>query len=437
MLRCIGFSVLALALLLHTLSGAALAGPFHWLTIAFLLAWPWLLWASGVSPGHVDYRPLWLEPLESLVVMLLLLRCGFDSWHCSCALAALLLCHLAQSGASAALASAVGAALGIALALALQSVPGAATYPVVLAQFPGSPAVLLLLALVWVLAVTFTLLGFRRSVRLHGAKRQLQILNQRLARYLPAELPERLGPAPEQPPLIVRRWVTVVFVDLCDFSATTQQLAPEALQRVLNDYVAQLDQSCSAAQASLSKVIGDGALLLFESPAEAHRAPAARRALTLCRRLPDALAQLAQQWRSVGILAPLKLRCGVASGYCSVGDWGRARLDYTVMGEAVNLAARLQHSARPGSVLLDEATAALVAPQVRVSAPVRWQFKGLGNRLVFELLVESSVDRARRSAIVPSDFAVPVATAAPAVAQRKTPYDRQQTVPAGRSRRAH
>ena len=414
--RCAGFSVLGLALLLHVLSGTVAVGPFHWLAIAFLLSWPWLLTASGVSPGAVGYLPSWLEPLESAFVVLLVLRCGFDHWQCGSTVAALLLCHLAQSGLPGLLASALGALAGSALALLLQPNIGIVTVPDPFAARTASAVDLVLLMLILVLAGAFTLLGYRRSLRLHGAKTQLQVLNRRLARYLPPELPARLGPAPEQPPLMVRRWVTVVFVDLCDFSATTRQLAPEALQRVFNDYVAELEQSCSLAGASLSKVIGDGALLLFESERDGARRVAAGRAVALCQQLPAALARLDQRWRSVGVLAPLTLRCGVASGYCSIGDWGRRRLDYTVMGEAVNLAARLQQGASGGAILLDEATAALVSDQVPLSQPLQWHFKGLGQCLVFALTAESSVDRARRSAIVPGDFAVPAQAAVTAVA---------------------
>lgn len=442
--RRVGFWSLAVALLLHGALVDGSGSAFLSLSVLLLCGWPWL--AESLIRYSCEPAPefVWLPLLEGLLVSLLVLRCGFDLWQSLLTGAALLLCHLAQSGPLSALGGVAGMVLGVLFSRWLLPELPIFIQAVSVRDLVALSSLLVLAALVLLLAVAFTMIGYRRSVRLHRAKQLLQArgvrlaqLNRRLARYLPTELPARIEQTPELPLLISRRWVTVVFVDLCDFSTLAQRLEPEALQLVLNHYLAQLDRSCASAQASLSKVIGDGALLLFEEQASQSRALRAAQAIALCQSLPGMLGSLQRRWQQHGIVVALQLRCGVASGYCSVGDWGQRRLDYSVMGEAVNLAARLQDRADPGGVLLDEVTALLLDGRIVVEGPTRAALQGFGERTIFALPRESSVDRARRSAIVPSDLAVPAATTAPAVAGTETQHDRKQAVFAGRPGRTH
>ncbi len=68
----------------------------------------------------------------------------------------------------------------------------------------------------------------------------------------------------------------------------------------------------------------------------------------------------------------------MASGYCTVGDWGEERLDFTVIGAPVNLASRLQAHAGHGGVLVCESTAALVGQDLRLGAERALVLKGIG-----------------------------------------------------------
>ena len=75
----------------------------------------------------------------------------------------------------------------------------------------------------------------------------------------------------------------------------------------------------------------------------------------------ERVSELQSYWRSKGVPKDLMVRVGIATGFCTVGNFGSdQRLDYTVLGSPVNLAARLQTMAEPGSILLDQNTAALL-----------------------------------------------------------------------------
>lgn len=222
--------------------------------------------------------------------------------------------------------------------------------------------------LLW-LVLSVSLAAHRQSVRLAGervrAVRRAQHLDGytgRLARYLPRELTTLLRDQPAASRLSRRAWLCVVFVDLCGFSRLTERLEPEELAGILNAYldgVAAYSDRCSA---QIGHVAGDGVLVYFEAARETSRTATAQRASAFSRRLHAFCAdELAATWRSQGVDVAPSLRIGVASGYCTLADWGGRRLEYTPIGSPVNRAARLQRGAAVGGIASDEVTARLLA----------------------------------------------------------------------------
>jgi adenylate cyclase len=148
------------------------------------------------------------------------------------------------------------------------------------------------------------------------------------------------------------RRVSVVFCDICGFTALTNALPPTELVAVLNAHMDALTRVVHAHGGVVDKFIGDAVMAVFGAPAatgdEAGRAVAAARAMVAER------ARLNRQTDR-----PLQVRVGVATGEAVVGCMGAThRLDYTVVGAHVNLAARLCALAAAGEVLIDEATRA-------------------------------------------------------------------------------
>ncbi len=271
------------------------------------------------------------------------------------------------------------------------------------ASTAGADLVAGLLMLTYVLALGE--ISFRQAQRL-AVQRQglaeksaaLGRINDRLQRYLPPSLRDRVKRAPEQPCRWERRWLTVVFVDLVGFTALSERLEAERLAAMLDDYLAALIPAAERRGGEVSKLLGDGMLVVFGLSADDDRRRAVDSALAFCMELPARLAALAGVWRARGEPVSLRMRAGIASGFCTLGDRGGAgRLDFTLIGPAVNLASRLQVHAAIDGVLMDEASAALAETNHRLEGPRSLDVKGLGPTLAY-----APFDPTAPSAMVPA-----------------------------------
>ena len=229
--------------------------------------------------------------------------------------------------------------------------------------------------------------GFRQAQRLHETRQALiqqvqerEALVRRLIRYLPADLGQQLQHHPDQPLPLKRTWLTVGFVDLMDFCALSERLQPEELSLILNDYLDLVTVKVVAEQGIVAKVTGDGVLVYFAG----DRARAVRRCVRAMRNLIKALPMLHIKWAGEGVVVNLGLRSGIAAGYCTLGDWGSTRLEYTAIGSVVNLAHRLQQSAQANKVLVCNACQSLLSDSAKTHRS-QVQLKGLGSVSCFEV----------------------------------------------------
>jgi len=90
------------------------------------------------------------------------------------------------------------------------------------------------------------------------------------------------------------------------------------------------------------------------------------------------MVELQQEWRASGFEQPFQMRIGINTGYCNVGNFGSEdRMDYTIIGAEVNLAARIQAAADPGGILISYPTWALVRDIVRAEERGSMAAKGI------------------------------------------------------------
>ena len=180
------------------------------------------------------------------------------------------------------------------------------------------------------------LLGYRFGV----ADRDKRLLRASFSLYVAPALVSRLVDA-EKPPALggESREVTVLFSDVAGFTALSETMAPEALVTLMNEYLTAMTECIERHGGMVDKFIGDAIVALFGAPLDDadHATNAVRAALDCGARLAELNGSAAFGGRV------LRQRIGLNTGPALVGNVGsRGRFNYTAMGDAVNLAARLE-----------------------------------------------------------------------------------------------
>jgi adenylate cyclase len=175
--------------------------------------------------------------------------------------------------------------------------------------------------------------------------------------YLPPDRARQLARQPAgQAMAAENRELSVLFCDLRGFTNLSESLAPDALRELLNAYFSRATEVVHAHGGTLDKFIGDAVMAFWGAPQAQpdHARRAVKAALALANSADPLNAQLAARG-----LPPVRFGIGVATGVVCVGDLGsRLRRSYTAVGDAVNLAARLEALTREAGValLVDEPT---------------------------------------------------------------------------------
>lgn len=141
------------------------------------------------------------------------------------------------------------------------------------------------------------------------------------------------------------RNMAIMFTDISDFTGLCESLDPEQILQLLNQYFAIINEVATATQGVLDKYIGDSALLFWGAPDSIdYPAVACLEAALRCREQLDALNL---QWKQEGSSVVFHTTFGIDYGSVVVGNIGpRERVNYTIIGDRVNLAQRLEYSNR-------------------------------------------------------------------------------------------
>lgn len=136
------------------------------------------------------------------------------------------------------------------------------------------------------------------------------------------------------------REITIFFSDIASFSTISEKLTPQDLVRRLNEYLTEMTNIILGYNGTVDKYIGDAIMAFYGAPIvmKDHHLKACMACIDMKRRLRE----LQEEWRNKG-MEPLSARSGIHSGRATVGNMGSStRMDYTAMGDAVNLASRLE-----------------------------------------------------------------------------------------------
>ncbi len=194
----------------------------------------------------------------------------------------------------------------------------------------------------------------------------LEALSSKLSKYLAPQVYNSIFSGEQNVEISSKRKkLTVFFSDIAAFAETTDNLESEELTNVLNHYLTEMSTIALEYGATIDKYIGDAMLLFFGDPESRGVNEDAKTAVLMAMAMQRRMRELHQEWRNRGLERPFRIRMGISTGFCTVGNFGsRDRMDYTIIGNQVNLAARLQAAAEPGSILLAHETNSLVQDAV-------------------------------------------------------------------------
>jgi adenylate cyclase len=182
-------------------------------------------------------------------------------------------------------------------------------------------------------------------------------VRENFERYFTPQLAERIANAPGEIVLGgVRQRVTVLFSDIRGFTEIAEALPPDKMAAQLNEYFAAMVECVFRNNGALDKFIGDAIMAYWGAPV--HSDEAADRAVRAALDMQDSLHALNARWTTAG-RPTLVAGIGINLGDAFVGNIGSPqRLEYTLIGDTVNLASRLCGLARGGETLVTEAVRA-------------------------------------------------------------------------------
>ncbi len=197
---------------------------------------------------------------------------------------------------------------------------------------------------------------------IEAKSRQLQDLALRLAKYLSPQVYESIF-AEEEGTVsrISRKNLTLFFSDIEKFTDLSDTLEPERLATIINSYLSEMASIAIKYGGTVDKFIGDAVMVFYGDPETEGDMQDALKCIDMGLAMIDRSNQLQKHWKKLGATKGLNVRMGIATGFCTVGNFGSdQRMDYTVLGSPVNLAARLQALAPRNAIVIAESTYHLV-----------------------------------------------------------------------------
>ena len=224
----------------------------------------------------------------------------------------------------------------------------------------------------------------------------MEQLSSKLAKYLSPQVYDSIFSGKQEVKVAsTRKKLTVFFSDIVDFTETTDRLESEALTQLLNHYLTEMSGIALAHGATIDKYVGDAILIFFGDPETKGVSEDALACVKMAVAMRDRLRDLETLWRQSGIESPILCRMGIHTGHCTVGNFGSEdRMDYTIIGGAVNTASRLETLAEPGQILISSETFAHVKDEFHCEKHGEEKVKGIAYPVV-TYLVNNSYENLR------------------------------------------
>jgi adenylate cyclase len=205
--------------------------------------------------------------------------------------------------------------------------------------------------------------------------REKDAIKRAFTRYVAREVVTEILKDPDNIVLTgERRAVTVLFCDIRGFTSISERLPPEEVVAMLNAFYTLMIDTTFKHDGTLDKFLGDGVMAVFGAPI--YRPDHSLRAIRTALAMQAGMRELSARRVAEG-KARLTVGIGINAGDAVAGTVGtEARMEYTVVGDSVNLAARLESNAKPGQILISGATHARLDDSVETRPLGRMKVKG-------------------------------------------------------------
>jgi adenylate cyclase len=219
----------------------------------------------------------------------------------------------------------------------------------------------------------------------------LEQLSRQLAKYLSPQVYDSIFTGKQEVKVASsRKKLTIFFSDIAGFTETADRLESEELTQLLNHYLTEMSRIALDHGATIDKYVGDAIVIFFGDPetkgVKEDALACVKMAISMRKRMND----LQVIWRDSGIEKPLRVRMGIHTGFCTVGNFGSEdRMDYTIIGGAANIASRLESLATPGEILISYETFAHVKEQIACTEYGELEVKGVAYPVATYQVVDS------------------------------------------------
>ena len=239
-----------------------------------------------------------------------------------------------------------------------------------------------LVVLFAMIAISRGIIELRRTqIELAEKNELLADLSSKLAKFLPAQLYNSIFTSRQSVAVAAKRKkLTVFFSDIANFTETADSLESEELTNLLNQYLTEMSKIAVSHGARIDKYVGDAIMCFFGDPASRGSKEDAVACVKMAIAMQRRMRELQLKWLDLGSEKPFQLRIGINTGFCTVGNFGSEdRMDYTIISNEVNLAARLQSHAELGGILVAHETSCLIKDTILTEEQEAISVKGFAH----------------------------------------------------------
>ena len=236
---------------------------------------------------------------------------------------------------------------------------------------------------------------------------RLEKISNQLAKYLSPQIYKNIFETDtDKVETYTRKKLTVFFSDIKEFTSLSDTLDPDLLAEIINEYLSEMTEIALYFGGTIDKFIGDAILIFFGDPETEGTALDAEKCVNMAIAMRKRVGELDEVWKKEkGITQGLQVRTGISTGYCTVGNFGSVqRVDYTVLGSPVNLAARLEAACDPQEILVSPETKSLVAKVFKFEEKKPIKLKGFSETVKpYQLIINDQKEKTVAHSLHSSD----------------------------------